>query len=121
MPSSKTCPSADAMLCTYVRWFARPAELRQPGPLVMQPLTARCMRTIAAFQDGEPLIAYCVGRRTEFYRAPRSCQRCHLHAPHDERHLLFERPAMLCVRDRYSDKFKFAESTMQLFIGSVTL
>ena len=28
----RTGPSDDATLCTYVRWFARPAGLRQPGP-----------------------------------------------------------------------------------------
>ena len=33
----RTGPSDDATLCTYVRWFARPAGLRQPGPLMMQP------------------------------------------------------------------------------------
>ena len=45
---------------THARWFARPAGLRQPGPLVMQPLSARCMRTchgIAALQDANPVIA----------------------------------------------------------------
>ena len=40
----RTCPSADATICTYVWWFARPAGSRQPGPLVIQPLSARCMR-----------------------------------------------------------------------------
>ena len=44
-------------LCTYVRWFARPAGLRQPGPLMMQPQRLS-HAYIAAFQDGEPLIAY---------------------------------------------------------------
>ena len=38
-----TCPSENATLCTCVRWFARLAGLQQPGALLMQPLSARCM------------------------------------------------------------------------------
>ena len=56
---------------------------------------------IAAFQDGEPLIAYCAGpahRGSGVPRAQRLCQRCNLHAVHDERQLVFECPAMQCVR-----------------------
>ena len=70
----RTCPSENATLCTYLRWFARPEGLRQPGPLVMLPLSARCMHTLLRFRmgahllpvvlgrrSGEPLVAYCAG------------------------------------------------------------
>ena len=48
--------------------------------------------------------------------AQRLCQRCNLHALHDERHLVFECPAMQCVRDRYPALFSPATNTMQLFM-----
>ena len=44
------------------------------------------------------------------------CQRCNLHAFHDERHVVFECPAMQCVRDRYPALLSPAENTMQLFM-----
>ena len=112
----RTCPSEDATLCTYVRWFARPAGLRQPGPLVMQPLSARCMRTLLRFRMGSHSLPIVLGRRTGVPRAQRLCQRCNLHAVHDERHLVFECPAMQCVRDRYPALFSPAKNTMQLFM-----
>ena len=96
----RTGPSDDATLCTYVRWFARPAGLRQPSPLMMQPLSARCMRTLLRFRMGSQSLPIVLGRRTGVPRAQRLCQRCNLHAVHDERHLVFECPAMQCVRDR---------------------
>ena len=45
-------------------------------------------------------------------------RRCnlHMHALHDERHLVFECPAMQCVRDRHPALFSPANNTMQLFM-----
>ena len=57
-----------------------------------------------------------LGRRTGVPRAQRLCQRCNLHALCNERHLVFECPAMQCVRDRYPALFIPAENTMQLFM-----
>ena len=94
----RTGPSEDATLCTYVRWFDRPAGLWQPGPLVMQALSARCMRTLLRFRMGSHSLPIVLGRRTGVPRVQRLCQRCNLHALHDERHV-FECPAMQCVRD----------------------
>ena len=39
-----------------------------------------------------------------------------LRALHDGRHLVFECPAMQCVRDRYPALFSPAKNTMQLFM-----
>ena len=69
----------------HIRWFARPAGLRQPGPLVMQPLSARCMRirtllraictytAARALQDGGPLLSFCVGAGTPGSLRPSAC------------------------------------------------
>lgn len=61
-------------LCTYAPCFAGQqgcGSLGRPESLLMQPLKARCMPIIAAFQDGDPLIATVLGR-------------CKLHALQDE-------------------------------------
>ena len=63
---------------------------------------------------------FVLGRRTGVPRAQRLCQRCNLHALHDERHLV-ECPAMQCVRDRYPALFGPANNTMQLFMCSALL
>ena len=57
-----------------------------------------------------------LGRCTGVARAQRLCQRCHLHAVHDERHHVFECPAMQCVRDRVPAMFSTAKNNMQLFM-----
>ena len=57
-----------------------------------------------------------LGRRTGVARAQRLCQRCNLHAVHDERHHVFECPAMQCVRDRFPAMFSTAKNNMQLFM-----
>ena len=112
----RTCPSENATLCTYVRWFARPAGLRQPGALLMQPLSARCMRQFLRFRMGSHSLPIVLGRRNGTPRDQRLCQQCDLHAVHDERHLVFECPAMQPVRDRYPALFSPAQGTMQLFM-----
>ena len=43
-------------------------------------------------------------------------QQCDLHAVHDERHLVFEGPAMQPVRDRYPAPFSPAQDTVLLFM-----
>lgn len=39
-------PFCNSQFCTYARLCARPAGPRQPGPLLQQPLTARCTRCL---------------------------------------------------------------------------
>ena len=59
----RTCPSQGATSCTYERWFARPQGLRRPGPLLQQPLSARCMRTFLRFRMGAHSLPNVLGRR----------------------------------------------------------
>ena len=87
------------------------------GPaLLMQPLSARCMRTLLRFRMGTHSLPNVLGRRTGTPRDQRLCQHCTLHAIHDEKHLVLECPAMQPVRDRYPALFSPACGTMQLFI-----
>ena len=64
----------------------------------MQPLSARCMHALLRFIMGAHLLPVVLGRRTGVSRTQRSCQRCNLHALHDESHLVFEGPAIQFVR-----------------------
>ena len=114
----RTCPSARATLCTYYRWFARPQHLRRrrPGPLLMQPLSARCMRVLLRFRMGAHSLPVVQGRRTGAPRAQRLCLLCDQRALGDERHMVFECPALQGVRDKYAALFVDGASTMQQFM-----
>ena len=69
----RTCPPADATLCTYVRCFARPAGLRLPGPLVVQPLSAPCMRILLRFRMGSHSLPIVLGRPSLGGPGPSAC------------------------------------------------
>ena len=73
---------------------------------------AACAKS--ALQDGGPFIARGAGPGTP--RDQQMCQQCDLHVVHDERHLVFECPAMQPVRDCYPALFSPAQGTMQLFM-----
>ena len=73
------------------------------------------MRSLLRFRMGAHSFLFVSGRRTGVLKAQRLCQRCKLHAHHDERHLVMECPAMQCVRDRCPALFSPVEYTTQLF------
>ena len=66
---------------------------------------AACIRRCASGMGAHSLPVV-LGRRSGIPRAQRLCQRCNLHALDNERHLVFECPAMQCVRDRYPALFR---------------
>ena len=98
-----------------------PQGLRRPGQLLMQPLSARCMRLLLRFRMGAHSLLIVQGRRSGTPRGQRLCQRCDQHAVGDERHLIFECPAMQCVRDKYAALFAPSICTMQQFMWQVDL
>ena len=112
----RTCPSKRAHLCTYDRWFARPARLRSPSLLLQQPLSASCMRTLLRFRMGCHGLPNDLGRRAGTPRRQRSCPRCAMPGVADERHLVFECPAMQPVRDQFPHLFGDDSMTMQAFM-----
>ena len=112
----RTSPSARATLCTYYTWFARPQHLRRPGPLLMQPLSAHCMRVLLRFRVGAHSLPVVQGRRTGAPRAQRLCLLCDQRAVGDERHMVFECPALQGVWDKYAALFVDGASTMQQFM-----
>ena len=66
------------------------------GALLMQPLSARCMRILLRFRLGAHSLPVVMGRRTGTPRAQRLCQQCDPHAVGDERHMVNR----LCCRAR---------------------
>ena len=82
---------------TPYRWSARPQRLLRPGPPLVQPLSARCMRALLRFRMSAHSLPFVLGGRPGAPRAQRLCQRCDQHALGDERHRVFECPALQCV------------------------
>jgi hypothetical protein len=112
----RTCPSANAQLCTYERWFAQPQTLRRVCPLLQLPVSAGCLRTLLRFRMGCHGLPNDVGRRRGIPRMQRSCTRCDMPGIADERHLIFECVAVQPVRDRFPTLFGEHITTMQAFM-----
>jgi hypothetical protein len=118
----RTGPSAGAKLCTYYRWFFpphRPYSLSMRAPHVLGlPLSARRMRQFLRFRMG----CHGLPRDHAFWgsqrvpRMSRTCQKCSLGQLGDERHLVFECPALQPIRDRYADRFCIVPLTMRQFM-----
>lgn len=112
----RTCPPQRSQLCTYLRWFARPTGLTRLGPLLRQPISARCMRVFLRFRMGCHGLPKDVGRRTATPRMQRVCQQCDLNEVGDEQHLIFACTAVQHVRDRYLGLFSESIHTMLDFM-----
>ena len=103
----RTCLSSNVTLCTYHRWFARPACVRHTSQLLQQRLSARCLRTLLKFKMGCHSLANVSGRWARVTRPQRFCMRCAQQVIGDECHLAFECPDLQCVRDRYPGLFGY--------------
>ncbi len=117
----RTCPSSNATLCTYHRWFARPDCLRHPCQLLQQPLSARCLRLLLKFRMGCHSLPNVSGRWARVPRPQRLCMRCAQQIIGDERHLVFECPALQSIRDRYPGVFGADIVTMQQFMWQLDI
>ena len=112
----RTCPSANAQLCTYERWFARPTTLRNVALLYELPLSAACLLTFLQFRMGCHGLPNDVGGRRRIPRMQRSCPRCAMHGIADERHLVSECPAFQPVRDTFPTLYGAGVITMKDFM-----
>ena len=112
----RTCPSHNATLCTYLRWFAKPVGLRPSPSLLQLPISARCMRILLRFRMGCHSLPIVMGRRSGVPRSQRVCLQCDLHVVGDERHMVFDCTALQPVRERYLDLFGPNIITMQQFM-----
>ena len=82
----------------------------------MQPLSARCMRVLLRIRISAHSLPVVQGRCTGAPRAKRLCLLCDQCAVGDERHMVFECPALQNVRDKYAALFVDGASTMQQFM-----
>lgn len=110
----RTCPSSKARLCTYACWFAQLSGLKRQS-LLNLPLSMRCMHRFLRFRMGCHSLPRDVGSWTNVPRADRLCTLCDSSALGDEKHLIFDCPALQSVRHRYRRLFT-GIPTMRLFM-----
>ena len=116
-PSPRTCPTENAVLCTYMRYFHRPpfAPMNMiPNPYKL-PVPAAKLRAFLRFRTGCHDLPIVLGRFTRVPRSQRLCTACHTAQTGNERHLVFECPALQHVRQRYSHLFTDDDATMISF------
>ena len=90
-------------LCTYRRWFSRPAH--QVCPVYWEvPVSIAKLQRMLRFRIGSHLLPIEQGRHLRLPRHRRVCRLCHTEALGDERHtaVLLECPALADLRDEYS-------------------
>ena len=97
----RSCPGPGVKLCTYRRWFSRPAH--QVCPVYREvPMSTAKLQRILIFRMGSHLLPIEQGCRLRLPRHRRVCRLCHTGALDDERHMLLECPALADLRDEYS-------------------
>ncbi len=101
--------------------FLVSACVRHPCQLLQQPLSARCLRILLKFRMGCHSLPNVSGRWARVPRPQRLCMRCAQQVLGDERHLVFECPALQSVRDRYPGLFGAAIVTMQQFMWQLDI
>ena len=116
-PSPRTCPTQNAVLCTYMRYFHRPpfAPMNMiPNPYKLS-IPAAKLRVFLRFRTGCHDLPIVLGRFTRVPRSQRLCAACHTAQIGDERRLVFECPALQQVRQQYSHLFTDDDATMTSF------
>lgn len=115
----RTCPSEGVIVCTYGRWFQRPAWVRVRSPLIRLPLPSRDLRLFFRFRVGCSGLPIDTGRRTRPHPTPRAqrvCVKCASQSVCDEYHVVFECPALAPLRGQYSSLFTPATRSMVRFM-----
>ena len=112
--SPRTCPTQNAVLCTYMRYFHRPPFAPTnmiPNPYKL-PVPVAKLHVFLRFRTGCHNLPIVLGRFARVPRSQRLCTACHIAQLGDERHLVFECPALQHVRQRYSYLFTDNNATM---------
>ena len=94
----RTCPSQNATLCTYSRWFSRPLGSRHS--LLNLPISARCMRVLLRFRMGCHSLPVVSRRRSGVPRHQRFCLHCASNVVGDKRQMVVDRTALQPVREQ---------------------
>ena len=113
-PSPRTCPTKNAVLCTYMRYLHRPPFALMnliPNPYKL-PIPLPCSVSSYTCCHDLPIVLGCFAR---VLRSQRLCTACHTAQIGDERHLVLACPALQHVRQRYSQLFTDDDATMISF------
>ncbi len=100
-------------LCTYLRWFAPP---RGRGVVLHIPVRAEQMAKFLRFRLGCHDLPVEVGRYAGVPRQCRLCLSCPLGAVGDEKHMIFECPAVAALRVQYAHLFAASIQDVRQFM-----
>jgi hypothetical protein len=109
------CPLARAQLCSYHRWFRRPAHLPRQA-LLFLPTPVSHLRVFFRFRMGVHAFPIDVGRRRGRPRHLQHSDMCGTGAVGDEHQFIFMCPALAPVRERFRPLFASGTRPLRLLI-----
>ena len=110
----RTCATQGARLCTYEAWFAATHPRRHCLGISV---SATTLRLFLRFRTGCHGLPVDQGRRgNRVPRLERYCNLCNSQAIGDERHIVFECPALHDLRARHACLFRPDITTMRQFM-----
>jgi hypothetical protein len=110
--SPRTCSSARAKFCRYLRWFARPPHAPHPRCVYRAHIPPQILKAFIGFRLGSHDLPVEVGRRAGVPRSARLCPRCSTGIVGDEHHLLFTCPAVEHIRSQFPQLFNGPRSVL---------
>jgi hypothetical protein len=110
----RTCATQGARLCTYENWFAATRPRRHCLRISVSATTLRLFLRFRTGCHGLPVDQGRWGNRVP--RSERFCHLCNTQAIGDERHIVFECPALHDLRARYNSLFRPSITTMRQFM-----
>jgi len=112
----RTCRTEGAAKCTSWRWFSRTPRQQVHLRIFRQRQSARRIGSCLLFRLCGSTLPVVMGRRDHTPRHRRHCQQCDAAVVGDERHMIFECPAVQHIRDQNPDLFWDGQS-MREFVN----
>ena len=111
----RTAPTVGVFACTYHHWFRPFSQRRRYCQL---PVSGRRMQQFLQSRLSSHQLPIVLGRFAggqHVARASRICTHCGYVADIDKMHMIFERPALHTLRQRYAPLFSTDTNTMRSF------